>query len=352
MKLFTKMTMSLLCAATFAGARAAAGEAQVSSMVSQLDATHSRLDATTARLSNLEASLEYSAADTKQQLLEQQQAVAAATALATAAAERSTAATEAAANAAATAVAAAAAAGSGGAASSRGQPAAAAAAADGSTAVRADLLAKELAELRLQVGDLSATVAGMSRASRVAAALGSSSSRRHGDGGIDRPEDGQPGEVWCLLAASFFPAQPSRASEQQPRVCVVDVWGSIPSRVIWTAVTHPFAAASAAAAVAHCSNADSRALVPACEAGNVVAHAAADDDPSSLRAPSPELGEAWLPFMESTSACLAAHEAQIESLQVGRRCRGQVGGAAATASRGGVGQDCCLSPAWFVWVCM
>jgi hypothetical protein len=29
-----------------------------------------------------------------------------------------------------------------------------------------------------------------------------------------------------------------------------------------------------------------------------------------------ELGESWLPFMESTSACLAAHEQQIESLQV------------------------------------
>jgi hypothetical protein len=29
-----------------------------------------------------------------------------------------------------------------------------------------------------------------------------------------------------------------------------------------------------------------------------------------------EVGEAWLPFMESTSACLAAHEQQIETLQV------------------------------------
>lgn len=33
------------------------------------------------------------------------------------------------------------------------------------------------------------------------------------------------------------------------------------------------------------------------------------------RVPS-EVGEAWLPFMESTSACLAAHEQQIEALQV------------------------------------
>lgn len=32
---------------------------------------------------------------------------------------------------------------------------------------------------------------------------------------------------------------------------------------------------------------------------------------------SSEMGESWLPFMESTSACLAAHEQQIESLQVG-----------------------------------
>ena len=29
-----------------------------------------------------------------------------------------------------------------------------------------------------------------------------------------------------------------------------------------------------------------------------------------------EVGEAWLPFMESASACLAAHEQQIEALQV------------------------------------
>lgn len=33
------------------------------------------------------------------------------------------------------------------------------------------------------------------------------------------------------------------------------------------------------------------------------------------RVPS-EVGESWLPFMESTSACLAAHEQQIVSLQV------------------------------------
>jgi hypothetical protein len=52
----------------------------------------------------------------------------------------------------------------------------------GSTAQQAQLaesLTKQLAELKLQFGELSATVAGMSRASRVAAAF---SRRRQGSG--------------------------------------------------------------------------------------------------------------------------------------------------------------------------
>jgi hypothetical protein len=33
-----------------------------------------------------------------------------------------------------------------------------------------------------------------------------------------------------------------------------------------------------------------------------------------------EVGDSWLPFMESTSACLATHEQQIEALQVRAHC--------------------------------
>lgn len=55
-------------------------------------------------------------------------------------------------------------------------------------ALLTESLAQQLAELQLQFGELSATVAGMSSASRVAAAVASAKSEEHtaaGEGGRD-----------------------------------------------------------------------------------------------------------------------------------------------------------------------
>jgi uncharacterized phage infection (PIP) family protein YhgE len=153
-----------------AGARSASGEAQVSSLVSQLDDTNSRLDSTAARLSTLESAIKSTAADARQQLQEQQQAVAAATALAAAAAERSEAAEVAAASAATTAAAAGGGCGDGSV-SGRSRGGGRVSSNTAQQALITESLTKQLAELKLQFGELSATVTNMSRASRVAAAF-------------------------------------------------------------------------------------------------------------------------------------------------------------------------------------
>jgi hypothetical protein len=71
------------------------------------------------------------------------------------------------------------------------------------------------------LGELSATVAGMSRASRVAAALGGSgSSRRTGDGAIDESEAGQPGESTVLIWL-----HPTHSSASAPYLYAHSVWG-------------------------------------------------------------------------------------------------------------------------------
>lgn len=180
----------LWCGCHCAGARAASGEAQVSSLVSQLDDTNSRLDATAARLSTLELTLESTAADARQQLQEQQQAVAAATALAAAAAERSSAAE-------AAAAAATAAGGSDGsvrAVSTSGG-------ANAQQALITESLTKQLAELKLQFGELAATVTSMSRASCVAAAF----QRRHSkaDSHSVKSDDLQGGQAGAAVEGKF-----------------------------------------------------------------------------------------------------------------------------------------------------
>jgi hypothetical protein len=149
-------SLCVTAAVCCAGTRAAAGEAQVRSLVSQLEDTNARLDATTVRLSALEST----AAEAQQQLLDQGQALAAATALAAAAMERGAAAE--------TALAAVGSDGSGS--SSRGSVAANRASSASSTqqALLAESLTKQLSELKLQFGELSATVAAMSRARCVA----------------------------------------------------------------------------------------------------------------------------------------------------------------------------------------
>lgn len=232
----------LLACLRLVGDRAAAGEAQVSSLVSQLDDTNSRLDATAARLSTLEST----AVEAKQQLLEQQQAVAAATALAAAAAERSAAAEVAAATAAAG--------GNDGSGSSRSRSSIVALRPCGSNAQQALLtesLTKQLADLKLQFAELSAAVSNMSRASRVAAAF----SRKHSN------------------------ESQSQDLNQGP----------------------PEAAGGAAGALI---------LMP-----HQGAEAAEDSGLGGDQELPPEFEESWLPFMESTSACLASHEQQLEALQ-------------------------------------
>jgi hypothetical protein len=140
-----------------AGTRAAAGEGQVTSLVSQMEDTNTRLDATAARLSSLEST----AAETQQQLLDQRQALAAATALATAVVERGAATDH----------------GSDGSAgsssSSKGSAVAlrASSASNAQQALLTECLTKQLAELKQQFWGLSATVAAMSSARRVASTL-------------------------------------------------------------------------------------------------------------------------------------------------------------------------------------
>lgn len=151
-------------------------------------------------------------------------------------------------------------------------------------ALLTESLTKQVADLKMQLGELSATVTSMSRASRVAAAFGRRPSR----------------DLHSVKSEDFSGPSPAAAAVVG---AAGDGGGGPAGGTLVLSRPHMVQSmATAGLSVADCGTA-------AGGGGD------GDGDAEGQEGLVEGVEENWLPFMESTSACLAAHEHQIGALQ-------------------------------------